>query len=81
MCSCISLISFIFVFYSQGDSELDSPSVHMMIPWFSAYSRSNAGHNPLCVSLSTQSSEMTETEEHGIAQCLQGRTVETCYFA
>lgn len=48
--------------YSQDDGELASQPVHMLMPWFSARSRSNVGHNPVCVSLSAQSSGMTELE-------------------
>lgn len=58
----MSLITFIFVFRSQGDGELASQPVHMLIPWFSAHSRSNAEHNPLYVLLSAQSSGMTELQ-------------------
>lgn len=58
----MSLITFIFVFRTQGDGELASQPAHMLIPWFSAHSRSNAGHNPLCVLLSAQSSGMTELQ-------------------
>lgn len=70
-----------FAFRSQGDGELASQAAHMLIPRFSAHSRSNAGHNPVCVLLSAQSSGMTITGEHDIAHCLQGRTVGTCYSA
>lgn len=42
-------------FYSQDNGELVSQPVHMLIPWFSACSRSNTGHNPECVSLPGQS--------------------------
>lgn len=59
LCACISLISVFCAvaryFYSQDNGDLVSQPVHMLIPWFSACSRSNAGHNPKCVSLPGQS--------------------------
>lgn len=66
----MSLISLIAVLLpgtfipGMNDGELASQPAHMLIPWFPARPRSNAGHNPLCVLLSAQSSGMTELERN-----------------
>lgn len=75
-------ICFLCVPVPRVTANLPVSPAHMLIPWFSARSRSNAGHNPLCV-FAPGSVIWNDriTGEHDTAQCLRGRTVGTCYSA
>lgn len=83
VCLCMCWITFVFcVPVPRVMANLPVSPAHMLIPWFSTCSRSNVGHNPLCV-FAPGSVIWNDriTGERDTVQCLGGRTVGTCYSA